>query len=171
MRTILISSVLLVGCGKDAESASAKKAETQRTTAQGNSAATRKADVEAKTDAGRNDASKLEGKWALASANSDGRDWAKGRFAGWYYVFKDGKVTNIVGGPVDTAKAYKVEASKTPAHLDLPGDNNPKKPPFQAGLYKIDGDTLTICVRSDFQRPTDFNPGEGQTLLTLTRVK
>jgi len=80
-------------------------------------------------------------------------------------------MTTINLGQEGRTAAFKLDPSKTPPHIDLPGDLNPKKPKCQEGLYKLDGDTRTLCTASDFKRPIELKTGEGLTLLKLKRVK
>jgi uncharacterized protein (TIGR03067 family) len=171
MRTILIAVVFAMGCGRDAEVEKARQAEAKSLQALADAAAKRKAESEAKTEAIKNDPKNLEGKWELTSANSDGRDWAKGRIPDSYYMFKNGYVTHTVGGQEVRTAPFKLDPSKTPGHIDMPGDNNPKLPKFQEGLYKLDGDALTLCTASNFKRPTELKTGQGLTLLKLKRAK
>src|SRR4030095_10995451 len=46
------------------------------------------------------------------------------------------------------------------------------KPGAQQYIYKLDGDTLTIChAQPDQPRPTEFKGGKGQHCWVFTRVK
>jgi hypothetical protein len=52
------------------------------------------------------------------------------------------------------------------------GNGNLHIGPFaNPGIYEQDGDELRICFSQGQRRPTSFQPGEGQTLLLLHRVK
>lgn len=72
----------------------------------------------------------------------------------------------------EIAGSYKLDAKKTPAELDLTlgaGGQNLSLP----GIYKIDGDTLTICFTFMGERPTKFESPAGSMnmLITLKRAK
>jgi hypothetical protein len=52
------------------------------------------------------------------------------------------------------------------------GDNKLRFSEGLAGIYRQDGGRITICLRAaDKGRPTDFQAGNGQHLITLHRVK
>lgn len=67
---------------------------------------------------------------------------------------------------------YSVDAKKTPNEIDLiplPQEKTPTMP----GIFKIEGDTLTICFTPMGERPKSFESKAGTVtmLLTFNRVK
>ena len=72
---------------------------------------------------------------------------------------------------------YKLDTKKTPFTIDVeaPGEKG-----SMLGIFKIDGDTLTICIAGDdaaggknAERPTKFESPEGSRtiLVTFKRAK
>ena len=72
----------------------------------------------------------------------------------------------------DEHGTYKLDAKKKPAEIDI---TPPKEDGTHLGIFKIDGDTLTICMsdKGASERPTKFESPEGSKvmLLTLKRAK
>jgi uncharacterized protein (TIGR03067 family) len=85
----------------------------------------------------------------------------------------DGKVKIVTGGKErDEHGTYTVNTKKNPAEIDL---TPPKEDAKHLGLFKIDGDTLTLCLsdKGGTERPTKFESPDGSKimLLTLKRAK
>ncbi len=97
------------------------------------------------------DKAKIDGTWLLTGVVApDGKvipadDIAKAMATG---VFKDGKYAFSFGAKVAESGTYKTDSTQTPATIDLMiVEGNPKEKGMkQLGIYKIEGDTLTVAV-------------------------
>jgi uncharacterized protein (TIGR03067 family) len=139
-------------------------------------------------ESSKKDSEKLQGKWGwllqMASMNHPapelsnlihGRELDKGES-----LLGEMKFTVEVKGDSFTFSDHKkktrqatikLDASKQPREIDLViGDGKPF-----LGIYKIEGDTLTLYIGDQKQRPTEFpryfRPKEGQVIISYTREK
>jgi uncharacterized protein (TIGR03067 family) len=87
----------------------------------------------------------------------------------------DGKLIVRANGTdsPDGSGTYTLDPKKSPAEIDMvPAD---PKLPSAKGIYKIDGDALTLCFEkgSEASRPTKFESSAGSevALFTLKRAK
>jgi len=116
------------------------------------------------------DAKLLEGEWASTTyENYNGRQGAAGV---WKLVFKDGKMGMTSGSDRPQPDSpVTFDSTQSPKQFDVAWKSwNTRNP--QRYIYKLDGDTLTIChAQPDQPRPTEFKGGKGQHCLVFTRVK
>jgi uncharacterized protein (TIGR03067 family) len=119
----------------------------------------------------KNDLKKLQGEWQIESWIQLGQ---KINVTGTW-TFKEDKYTLDQGGDNVEDGTIKLNQKKKPAVMDLEitGGNCAGK--NQPGIYKIDGDTLTLCFAwpGVADRPTDFDSTRENRwiLITLKRVK
>jgi uncharacterized protein (TIGR03067 family) len=161
--------------------------------------------------AGDNDAKLLQGKWRVVSATHNGLDFPKGRIEKMFVVFEKDEVRVYVEGTKsEQAAKFVIDPKQKPKHINftketrdsawaeaLPSklfrrykwaDGKPVPAEGQAeGIYKLDGDALTLCWRTtegkeitggkatgeEFVRPTVFRSVlyYHQFLFVLERVK
>jgi uncharacterized protein (TIGR03067 family) len=118
------------------------------------------------------DQEKLQGKWRVVSFEADGKK--EDEQVGMIWTFDRDKLHVGDEGPF----SYRLQPSKTPKQIDATGPSPEKGfPPLGlVGIYKIEGDTLTLCyfpLRKDARRPTKFKTGEDYraALVVLRRIK
>lgn len=121
---------------------------------------------------GATDKQKLQGRWVITHAGAGGfpihpTKNKKGKSIGGDYpdfIFEGDKFTFVFKGekldkPEERMK-FKIDPTKNPKHFDHSGLDADGKESWTLGIYKFEGDTLTICWQSDKKRPTGFKIGE-----------
>lgn len=86
----------------------------------------------------------------------------------------DGKILRDEGGKTEDGGTYSVDLKKSPCEIDVVEGAGAKKGQMSKGIFKVDGDTLTVCVPiGDETRPTSFESPAGSRyiLFTAKRVK
>ena len=124
---------------------------------------------DAKDEAVKRFKESLQGKWQMTSRVQDGvpseAELVKNRtvtFEGDKYTVRDGE--RIVG-----ELSYKVDPAKKPAWFDV----TPNNADYAKGIIKLEGDSLTFCVASEGDRPSDFKSerGDERILVEFKKVK
>ncbi len=119
---------------------------------------------------------KMEGSWQVLSLVVDGDN---------LLARDDGKTPTVItikGDTMTTAgqekkpveAALKVDPGKEPREIDVTFTAGPNKGDTLKGVYKLEGDALTICHGGlGGDRPTDFEskPGSGKSLVVCKRQK
>jgi len=82
---------------------------------------------------------------------------------GTWVIYRDGK---DIGGIV---RSYKLDAKAGAGAVDVCERADGQG---QLALYKVDGDTLSLSIRTETgRRPTNFDPAAGVMTFTFRRVK
>jgi uncharacterized protein (TIGR03067 family) len=121
-------------------------------------------------EAARKELKLLQGRWKIEKTLLACREVTppeeqvveiKGRF-----ILADGEVE---------AEFAAIDPEASPKCLDLRNLDPDRKDPVEEGVFKLDGDTLTICLYhgEGKNRPTGFDPpkDEGVVVVVLKRVK
>jgi uncharacterized protein (TIGR03067 family) len=126
-----------------------------------------------------NEPSPLSGDWILQSIEREGEPLA---FAekGDRFTLTQGRVVIDTSADVIRDWEYQIDDAKSPRQFDLtPIRRNRVKPRFRlSGIYKLEGNYLTICIADpggllgngkEARRPTNFKPSQSETLLIFER--
>jgi uncharacterized protein (TIGR03067 family) len=122
----------------------------------------------------KEDMKKFEGDWTFTAWESAGqslppeaRDIAKWSVKGDKYSFEMGEEKE--------EGTIKLDPAKKPATIDFTITSGRDKGKDQPGIYKVDGDTITICLARPGakERPSDFKSTEenGFILVTVKKAK
>jgi uncharacterized protein (TIGR03067 family) len=113
----------------------------------------------------------LQGEWLLASIEVRGKSLPAPVGKGGSILFaKDGKLMMKDPGKPDRHGTYKIDAGKSPKHIDLIVS---KKREAMQGIYEIDGEKLKMAFPSDGpkgKRTSDFK-GENVLVVIWKRQK
>jgi uncharacterized protein (TIGR03067 family) len=112
----------------------------------------------------------LVGRWTVESATFTGMALPKPDLTITFAA--DGKYeTRPASGDARVSGTFTFDPKKDPPELDLTEPTNAGK--VSPSIYKIDGDTLTICSSTDGERPRAFDAPAGSrlVLLVLKRIK
>lgn len=129
--------------------------------------------------AGDDDAKKvlkaLEGKWTTAEVEAGGKVFPKGTFDFTMVIGADGKST----GKMPTGEfqfTITVDPKKKPRTMDNLHETGADKGKKQYGIYKLEGDKLTVCMTPrgapESDRPTEFtSKGSKSVVFVFERIK
>jgi uncharacterized protein (TIGR03067 family) len=122
----------------------------------------------------KEDGHELQGTWAYQSMEWDGKQLPAAQISTTTITFEKDKFTVKVGGKVTMAGTFKLDPAKSPKTFGAIVAEGPGKGSEPLGIYKLDGDTLTGCVKlTGRERPTEFKSKEASdtVIVVAKRVK
>ncbi|MEO2090400.1 MAG: TIGR03067 domain-containing protein [Gemmataceae bacterium] len=115
--------------------------------------------------------SPLDGKWAIESVSRDGK--ADPNYAGGSRTHENGKYVMTMAegkGPAVSEGTFTVDADKKT--IDMNATRGRYKDKTLLGIYKLDGDTLTIAFAEPGKdRPKEFTSKEGNGVVVAVMKK
>lgn len=118
------------------------------------------------------DAQALAGRWTAVEAERDGAPAPE--LVGHEIDFAGDRFTIALQNRLIYGGTYSIDSSAEPARIDFSHDEGEAAGTTWQGIYRVDGDRLTICddaFDSAKERPTAFAtaPGSGHVLITFER--
>src|ERR1017187_2182219 len=127
----------------------------------------------AKVEAPSGPATVFEGEWQMVSGVMNGVAMDASTVQ-WVKRMTRGNQTSVIAGPQTMLKVeFTFDPSTSPASLDYLNLHGATKGKRQQGIYRLEGDVLTVCTGApDGARPGDFSSpkGEGRSLTVWKRV-
>jgi uncharacterized protein (TIGR03067 family) len=104
-------------------------------------------------DAVKKEQEKLRGTWTPTAQEAKGERQEMDKLKKHTWTFEDDKIT-INDDTRSREHSFKLDPAKTPKTIDIA---DKKGDPIGLGIYKLDGDTLTIAItKPNADRPTEF---------------
>ncbi len=116
---------------------------------------------------------RFQGNWEMTASESDGVKIPADRFQGYRRTIKQDTYT-IVNAQPSGDFTIRGKFSLNPQAKPPTIDAQPENGDVMLGIYKLEGDILTLCfARTDEPRPTEFTAGTGtrQTMTSWKRAK
>jgi uncharacterized protein (TIGR03067 family) len=113
------------------------------------------------------DRDKIQGSWTVSTGEKAGQKAPAEGLKDVRMTFTGGKFTWKTGEK-ETKGTFSLDATKTPKEISISAEDR-----TLAGIYRLEGDGLKICVGIGDDRPTDFatKAGAKALLLVLKREK
>jgi uncharacterized protein (TIGR03067 family) len=105
----------------------------------------------------------IQGTWLIVGLETGGKAEAERNYRGNTFTFTRDKATLREGTFPAIDFALSLDPSRTPRAIDLTAKGNLLK-----GIYKLDGDEMTLCIGIGGLRPTEFATKGGGDSETFT---
>jgi uncharacterized protein (TIGR03067 family) len=130
--------------------------------------------ADSKEDASKKDVAAMQGDWACDRMERDGQKFPDEAAQAYFRTVKGNAYTVSRFKKAVGKGTFTLDATKSPKQIDITLADGPAKGKTVLGIYKIDGDTLTICnAGPGGKRPAEFKAPQksGQTLAVWSREK
>ena len=107
------------------------------------------------------DEQKILGTWALVSGEEGGQKAPPERLKDATVTFAEGGKLTVKMGERDQEFTFKLDPAKKPKEFSATNDQGRTL----LGIYKLEGDTLTVCFDRSGERPAEFASKEGTTVV------
>jgi uncharacterized protein (TIGR03067 family) len=127
-----------------------------------------------KDDAAKKDLEKFQGKWALISAQRDGKKTPDEEAKKIKLTIQGNKFVLYKDAEVISEGTFTLDPAKKPKQIDETATAGPNKGKTFLAIYEIDEEHQKICFAAPGkERPTDFSsePGSGHLLQVWKREK
>jgi uncharacterized protein (TIGR03067 family) len=118
-------------------------------------------------------ATEFAGEWSMLAGVMDGKAMDASLLP-WVKRVTQGNQTTVTAGPQTMVKVeFTFDPSTSPGSIDYRNLAGAHKGKSQQGIYKFEGDVLTVCVSAPgAARPQQFEsvPGDGRTLTVWKRI-
>jgi len=113
------------------------------------------------------DLARIQGSWKGIKLEVEGKSAPAELVDKGKYVFKGNKLTIFEGDKQVGEATFSLDSAKKPQTIDLTPTEGKAKGKTMYGIYRIEGDTLTLCIGE--KRPTEFNGAGKAGLLQFKR--
>ncbi len=122
----------------------------------------------AKKDEAKDPAELLQGGWSMVLLFTNGEETPAELAKSGELVVVDDEYRPKLGATVEVT-TFKLDATKSPKTIDFTHTSGFSKGQIEKGIYKIDGDDLTVCraLNPERDRPTEFAAPAGSELMLV----
>ena len=124
-------------------------------------------------DPKKDESDSLKGRWSAVSISAGGKPAPDESVKAFKFNIDDKTYSNLMGTEVVEEGGYKIDASKSPKTIDFDIKTGPDAGKRQLGIYKIEGDKLTMVVAqagSD-ERPKSFKVAPESLIVEIVLEK
>jgi len=114
------------------------------------------------------DLDRLQGAWRAVRIEKGGSPVPDEVAATVRYIFDDDRVILMEGDQKTGEGVITLEPAADPRAFDFTATEGPQKGTTVLGIYRLEGDSLTMCLGNE--RPPQFTGAGEATLVELTRI-
>ncbi len=119
--------------------------------------------------ADKKDEDLLQGRWKVMSVENNGKKAEAKVIANMKLVVAGDKMTALDGNDVMDEYTFRLDPTAKPRAIDLTIQTGDEKGKTVRGIYRLEGDALTVCVAEPDKkdRPREFSAPEGSSFMLL----